>query len=138
MPRITELAERFVKEHLENKGWAVKTSKDAKGKLKWIGYDLLAMKGNEIRFIEVKGTEKEFGIPNMPDTEFTRNRTLIATHLCIVGNLKQKNKKPVLYVIERNDLRKNRKYLHIKRTITFSSTFEKRLPHDYKVPKIDF
>jgi hypothetical protein len=138
MPSIAILAERFVKEYLEDKGWTVKTSKDAKGKSKWIGYDLLAMKGNEIRFIEVKGTGEEFGIPDMPDTEFTRNLTLIATHLCIVGNLKKKNKKPVLYVIERNPLRRNRKYLRIKRTIHFSSTFQKRLPHEYKVPKVDF
>jgi hypothetical protein len=62
------------------------------------------MKGNELRFIEVKGTEKGFSIPDMIETEFTRNLTLIATHLYIVGNIKEK---PILYIIPREAFKKS-------------------------------
>jgi len=82
----TELeAVDFVIANLKKEGWTVKARKEGK----WIGFDLLAMKGDEIRFIEVKGTAKPFAIPDMAETEFTRNLTLIATHLYIVGNVKE-------------------------------------------------
>jgi len=128
------MAVDYVKDHMTREGWTVKTSKDVSGKQRWIGYDLLAMRGNEFRFIEVKGTEKKFSIPDMIETEFTRNLTLIATHLYVVGNLK-KDKKPVLYIIPRVALKKE--HFRVKRIIHFRKKFSEEFADKYKINTVD-
>ena len=125
MKRIEEIAVDFIKDYLTREGWTVKTKKEAKGK--WIGYDLFAMKGNELRFIEVKGTEKDFSIPDMIETEFTRNLTLIATHLYIVGNIKEK---PILYIIPREAFKKE--HFSTKQILHFKKKFDKEFADKYR------
>jgi len=128
MPSIAEKAVKLVLDYEKKRGW---NPIDVSRNRSIIGYDVFSTHGNEIRTIEVKGTRKESAIPDATDTEFTRNLTLIATHLYIVGNLEKPNENPILYIIPRKDVK--RKYLTIKRTIHFSSTFQKQLPQKYKV-----
>lgn len=61
--RVSEMAIDYVKEHLIKEGWTVKTSKDVSGEQKWIGYDILVVRGNEFRFIEVKERKRSFRFP---------------------------------------------------------------------------
>ena len=119
------IAVDFVKNHLRGKGWTVKTKKEVKGR--WIGFDLFAMKDDELRFIEVKGTEKEFGIPDMIETGFTRNLTLIATHLYIVGNVKTK---PILYIIPREAFKKE--HFSKKHILHFKKKFDNEFAEKYR------
>lgn len=57
------------------------------------GFDVLSFSKNkdEIRAIEVKGTESEGGIPDLFETEVTRTGKLIATHIYLVQFNKEKN-----------------------------------------------
>jgi hypothetical protein len=114
MQRTELKAVDFVIANLKKEGWTVKKRKEGK----WIGFDLLAMKGDDLRFIEVKGTAKPFAIPDMAETEFTRNLTLIATHLYVVGNVREN---PKLYIIPRRCFKKG--YFSIKRTVHFKRKF---------------
>ena len=134
LPRVSQMAVEYVKDYMAKEGWTVKTSKDVSGEQKWIGYDLLAIRGNEFKFIEVKGTEKEFAIPDMIETEFTRNLTLIATHLYVVGNLKKKDKKPVLYIIPRRAFKKE--HFRVKQLMHFRKKFNKEFTDKYKVSAV--
>jgi hypothetical protein len=118
MQRTELKAVDFVIANLKKKGWAVKTRKEGK----WIGFDLLAIKGDEVRFVEVKGTTKPFAIPDMAETEFTRNLTLIATHLYIVGNVKEH---PKLTIIPRRCFKKE--YFSTKRTVHFKRKFNNEI-----------
>jgi hypothetical protein len=127
MPSIDERAVKFVLEFEKKRGWK---PTDVSRKRSSIGYDILSTHANEIRAIEVKGTRKEYAIPDAAETEFTRNLTLVATHLYIIGNMDNPNAKPVLYIIPRKDIK--REHLTIKQTIHFRSTFQKQLPKKYK------
>ncbi len=128
MPDVDEQAVRIVLEYEKKRGWE---PTDVSHNRSVIGYDVLSRNRNELRTIEVKGTRKEYGIPDAAETEFTRNMTLIATHLYVVGNLDNSKLKPILYVIPRKDIKKQ--YLKIKQTVHFSSAFQKQLPDRYKV-----
>jgi Holliday junction resolvase-like predicted endonuclease len=118
VPRVEEAAIEHVKRYLTEQGWTVYAKTDVEGK-KWIGYDLMAMRKKEFQFVEVKGTEKEFAIPDMVETEFTRKLTMIATHLYVVGNLNSSKKKPILYVIPRDAFSRDnfaaKRIVHFKR-----------------------
>jgi len=132
MPRIEEKAVDFVLD-FEKKRTGCDPI-DVSRKRSIIGYDVLSMdKNSKIdRTIEVKGTRKGYAIPDAAETEFTRNLTLIATHLYVIGNLDNPNSNPILYIIPRKDMKKE--YLSIKRTIHFSTTFQKLLPKNYREP----
>ena len=128
MPSIDKKAVKFVLDYEKERGWK---PIDVSRNRSIIGYDILSMHGDELRTIEVKGTRKEYAIPDAAETEFTRNLTLIATHLYIVGNMDNQNAKRILYIIPRNDIK--REHLAIKQTIHFRSALQKQLPKKYKV-----
>lgn len=67
----------------------------------------------------------------MIESEFTRNLTLIATHLYVVGNLKRKDKKPVLYIVPRKAFKKE--HFQVKRLVHFRKKFNKQFADEYKV-----
>lgn len=72
---------------------------DVQSKGQFKGFDLFSFLPNkeDIRTIEVKGTQSN-GIPDMFETEVTRNKKLIATHLYVVKF--DKNKNPInLFII---------------------------------------
>ena len=133
MPRAEKAAVEYVKNHLTKQGWTVYGKTDVRGK-KWIGYDLLAIRDREFRFIEVKGTEKEFSIPDMIETEFTRKLTLIATHLYIVGNLNNPRKTPILYEIPREAF--SRRNFTLKKIIHFKRKFDKDFMQKFRTTKL--
>ena len=59
---------------------------------KFKGFDVLSVSnGGEIRAIEVKGTTNENNIPDLFETEVSRTKRLIATHLYLVKFDKEKN-----------------------------------------------
>jgi len=62
------------------------------------GFDLISISKNKksIRTIEVKGTKDKYGIPDLYESEVTRNKKLIANYLYVVSFF---SKKPKLYVI---------------------------------------
>ncbi len=112
------------------RGW---NPKDVSGNRTFIGYDIVSLgPEGETRLIEVKGTRKKHGIPDMTETEFTRNLTMIATHLYIVGNI---NSEPLLYIIPRKDLKPE--YLRTKISYNVKSGFQKLLPDKYFVKKLE-
>lgn len=129
MPRTDEIAIELVKRHLTKHGWTVYSKMDVRGK-KWIGYDLVAMRRKEFQFVEVKGTKKEFAIPDMVETEFTRKLTMIATHLYVVGNLNNPKKKPILFVIPREAFKRNN--FATKRMVHFKKKFDDEFAEKYR------
>lgn len=134
MPRVEEAAIEHVKRYLTEQDWTVYTKTDVYGK-KWIGYDLVAMRKKEFQFVEVKGTKKEFAIPDMVETEFTRKLTMIATHLYVVGNLNSPKKKPILYVIPREAFKRNN--FATKRIVHFKRKFDKEFTEKYKKTELN-
>ncbi|MGH7206998.1 MAG: protein NO VEIN domain-containing protein [Nitrospiraceae bacterium] len=67
------------------------------------GYDLLSWGPKGRKSIEVKGTKKDFAIPDLTSTEFSdeHGTKLKATHLYVVGNVM--SRKPQLYIITRRN-----------------------------------
>jgi len=72
---------------------------DMQNNPKFRGFDILSFSKNkkDVRAIEVKGTQKG-GIPDLFETEVSRNNKLIATHLYVVKFNKEK-KAEKLFVI---------------------------------------
>lgn len=70
---------------------------DVQANGKFRGFDLFSFSKDkkDIRTIEVKGTEKG-GIPDCFETEFSKNKKLIATHLYLVHF--KKTGQPDLYI----------------------------------------
>jgi len=86
---ISRKAVNFVLDYEKNRGNEVV---DVQTRGEFRGFDLFSFSNDkiDIRTIEVKGTQKD-GIPDMFETEVTRNRKLIATHLYVVKFDEQKN-----------------------------------------------
>jgi hypothetical protein len=126
---VAKKAVSLVLKYEITRGW---NPKDVSGNRTFIGYDIVSLgPGGETRLIEVKGTRNKHGIPDMTETEFTRNLTLIATHLYIVGNI---NSEPLLYIIPRKELKPE--YLTMKVSYHVKSGFQKLLPEKYFVEKL--
>lgn len=95
------------------------------------GFDLISISKNkkDIRTIEVKGTIKEKGIPDCFETEFTRNKKLIATHMYVVSYINLE--KPILYIIPASVFKPE----HLKETLHYriSSNFKTKILPKFKV-----
>lgn len=95
------------------------------------GFDIFSFSKDkkEIRTIEVKGTTRKNGIPDCFETEFTRNKKLIATHMYVVNFVNLE--KPDLYIIPSSAFKPE----HLKETIHYkiSSTFKTKILPKYKI-----
>jgi hypothetical protein len=97
--RVGAIGERIVEAYLKENGWEVTKRKDVEGDN--TGFDFLAKKDEETRYIEVKSTKYEFKVPDLHETEFMGDPTegrMKATHLYVVGNIR-KDMAPVLNVL---------------------------------------
>lgn len=95
------------------------------------GFDIFSFSKDrkEIRTIEVKGTTRKNGIPDCFETEFTRNKKLIATHMYVVNFVNFE--KPDLYIIPASAFKPE----HLRETIHYkiSSTFKTKILPKYKM-----
>lgn len=95
------------------------------------GFDIFSFSKDkkDIRTIEVKGTTRKNGIPDCFETEFTRNKKLIATHMYVVNFVNLK--KPDLYIIPASAFKPE----HLRETIHYkiSSTFKTKILPKYKI-----
>lgn len=118
---VARKAVRFVIKYEEKQGREVV---DVQSDRKFRGFDLFSFSANkkDIRTIEVKGT-KSNGIPDCFETEFTRNKRLIATHMYVVSF--RNPKYPALYAIPASEFLPE----HLKETMHYkiSTTFTKNL-----------
>ena len=125
--KISEKAVDFVKGYEKREGREVI---DVQTKSSFKGFDLISIgREGDVRFIEVKGTEKEKAIPDLFETEVTIKKRLVATHLYVVSFNDPKN--PVLYVIptrsiKPEDLEETRRY-------RIRSTFQNKEMAKFKV-----
>jgi len=123
---ISDKAVKFVINYeVKQSRKAVEVSTNANFK----GFDLISIgKGNDIKTIEIKGTTGK-GIPDAFETEFTRNKRLIATHLYVVYFENDKPKK--LYIIPNSVIKPE----HLKEVIhyKFSSTFKTKIMPEFEV-----
>ncbi|MDP2709428.1 MAG: hypothetical protein Q8O93_05320 [bacterium] len=96
------------------------------------GFDLISISkdSKDIKTIEIKGTTRDRGIPDAFETEFSRNKKLIATHLYVVY-FEQDNPKK-LYIVPNSAIQPE----HLKETVhyKFSSTFKTKILPKYEVP----
>jgi len=103
---------------------------DVQSNGKFRGFDVFSFSKDkkDIRTIEVKGTAGS-GIPDCFETEFTRSKKLIATHMYVVCF--QNIKKPTLYVIPASAFKPE----HLKETMHYkiSSTFITKVLPKHKV-----
>jgi len=92
---ISVKAVDFVIEYEKSKG---RKAIDMQSNARFKGFDILSFSEDksDIRAIEVKGTQND-GIPDMFETEVTRNKKLIATHLYVVKFDNDKN--PIKFFI---------------------------------------
>jgi hypothetical protein len=79
--RIEKQAIDCAIEYLSTEGYSVRDVSRVRGHN---GYDLLAERGTETLRVEVKGCSREWQIPDLFDTEFDKDRRLIADILCVV------------------------------------------------------
>lgn len=124
MPNISKSAIQFVKLYEERAGRRV-IDVQTNGKFK--GFDLFSFsRENEedIRTIEVKGTKSANGIPDCYETEFTKNKRLIATHMYVVSFYDPQ--KPILYKIPANAFKPEhlKEVIHYKIGTAFTNTLE--------------
>ena len=120
---LSRKAVRFVINYERKRGRRVV---DVQSNGKFRGFDLFSFSKDkkDIRTIEVKGTAGK-GIPDCFETEFTRNKKLMATHMYVVCF--ENPKKPILYTIPASAFLPE----HLKETMHYkiSSTFiTKELP----------
>lgn len=97
MPSIAKQAVEYVIEYEEKLGRNVV---DVQSNRNFRGFDLFSLSKKDktdIKTIEVKGTNSSAGIPDCFETEFTRSKRLIATHMYVVSF--SNPKKIVLYII---------------------------------------
>ena len=100
MPSISKQAVEYVIDYEEKLGRNVV---DVQSNRNFRGFDLFSFSKkdkNDIKTIEVKGTNSSTGIPDCFETEFTRSKKLIATHMYVVSFANLRN--PVLYIIPAN------------------------------------
>jgi hypothetical protein len=95
------------------------------------GFDVLSFSKDkkDIRSIEVKGTQIDNGIPDLFETELTRNKKLIATHLYVV---KFNKKKDVisLFIVPADKIKSE--YFKETRHYRICSTFKTKELDKYK------
>jgi len=94
-----QIAMKFVKD------WAEKQKITVKEKHRMgVGYDYeFIYPDGKTEKVEVKGTKKEYKIPDMSDTEFDKKKRLKADFLLVVGNVLSEEK--VLYKIPRKAIK---------------------------------
>ena len=115
----------------KNKGYDVV---DVQNNSKFKGYDLIVFSKNkqDIKTIEVKGTEKEQNtIPLLYDTEVTRNKKLVATHLYIVKFDKVRKIPKELFIIPASEIAPED--LTEMRHFAVCSNFKTQRMNNYKV-----
>ena len=88
------------------------------------GFDLISISNDKksVKLIEVKGTKTENAIPDFFETEFTRQKRLIATHLYIV-HITQDNS--TLHIIESKNIKPE--YVEETRRYRIKSKYQKEL-----------
>jgi len=124
---VARKAVRFVLEYEKKNGRNVV---DVQSDKKFRGFDVFSFSKDkkDIRTIEVKGTERS-GIPDCFETEFTRDKRLIATHMYVVNYVNPDE--PVLYVIPASAFKSE----HLRTNIHYkiSSPFITKILPKYKV-----
>lgn len=125
---VSRKAVRFVKEYEESRGMHVI---DTQGRGEFKGFDIISISSdkNDVRTIEVKGTTRKNGIPDCFETEFSRHKKLIATHMYVVNYLNPEQVS--LYIIPASAFKPE----HLRETIHYkiSSGFKTREMPKYKV-----
>lgn len=121
---LSRKAVRFVAKYERKLG---NTVIDVQSDKNFKGFDLISISKNkkDIKTIEVKGTTHKNGIPDCFETEFSRTKKLIATHMYVVSYVNVS--KPVLYAIPSSAFKQE----HLKEVIHYkiSSNFKtKELP----------
>ena len=125
---ISRKAVRFVVKYEKKQG---REALDMQTDPKFKGFDILSFSEDkkDIRAIEVKGTQTK-GIPDMFETEVTRNKKLIATHLYVVRFDKNKNVERFFiipsFAVKSEDLTETRSY-------RISSNFKTQRMKEYEV-----
>lgn len=132
MPNENSIARKAVKLVLDYEKKHGRTVVDVQSDRKFRGFDIFSFSKDkkDIRTIEVKGTAGD-GIPDCFETEFTRDKRLIATHMYVVS---YKNiNKPTLYIIPASAFKPE----HLKTTMHYriSAPFKTRILPKYKVSK---
>ena len=125
---IANKAVKFAIEYEKNKNRRVI---DVQSNRDFNGFDIISISkdGKNVKTIEVKGTTKENGIPDCFETEFTRNKKLVATHMYVVYFFG--NKTPVLYVIPASAFKQEylKEILHYR----INSTFKNKILPKYRI-----
>lgn len=124
---ISRKAVKFVVDYEKKQGRIVV---DVQSNRKFRGFDIFSFSkdNRDIRTIEIKGTRGS-GIPDCFETEFTREKRLIATHMYVVSY--ENANSPVLYTIPASAFKSK----HLKKTIHYriSTPFKTRVLPLYKV-----
>ena len=124
---LSRKAVRFAIDFEEKNGRMVV---DVQSDRKFRGFDIFSFSKDkkDIRTIEVKGTAGK-GIPDCFETEFTRDKRLIATHMYVVSY--ENEEKPKLFAIPASAFKPE----HLKTTIHYkiSSPFVTRILSKYLV-----
>ena len=125
---IANKAVKFAIEYEKNKNRRVI---DVQSNRDFNGFDIISISkdGKNVKTIEVKGTTKENGIPDCFETEFTRNKKLVATHMYVVYFFG--NKTPVLYVTPASAFKQEylKEILHYR----INSTFKNKILPKYRI-----
>ncbi len=134
MPNEDSISRKAVSYVIEYEKKQGRHTLDVQSNGKFRGFDVFSFSKDkkDIRTIEVKGTAGK-GIPDCFETEFTRNKKLIATHMYVVCFINPK--KPILYTIPASAFL----HEHLKETIHYkiSSTFITKILPKYKAEKIE-
>ncbi len=125
---VSRKAVRFVLDYETQQG---RTVVDVQSDKQFRGFDVFSFSKDkkDIRTIEVKGTERKNGIPDCFETEFTKEKRLIATHMYVV-NFSNPNK-TVLYAIPAAAFKPE--YLRTTMHYKISSSFKTKILPKYQV-----
>ncbi len=125
---VSRKAVRFVMDYEKNHDRNVV---DVQTNKNFRGFDIFSFSEDkkDIRTIEVKGTERKNGIPDCFETEFTRQKKLIATHMYVVNY--SNPELPILYIIPASAFKPE----HLRSTTHYkvSSSFKTKILPRYKV-----
>lgn len=109
---------------------------DVSRKRNFVGFDIISVdrQGSDHRTIEVKSTASE-GIPDAFETEFTRGRRFVATHLYVVTFAKDEKTVESLHVIPKEEIDKYSDSHMMVQHIKFASALKTRLKNgEFKQP----
>ncbi|NCD01267.1 DUF3883 domain-containing protein [bacterium] len=125
---ISRKAVKFVLDYEMQQG---RTVVDVQSNKQFRGFDVFSFSKDkkDIRTIEVKGTERKNGIPDCFETEFTREKRLIATYMYVVNF--SNPQKIILYVIPASAFKPE--YLKTTTHYKISSTFRTKILPKYRV-----